>query len=186
MRILNKSMLTVLLLTAGAVQAVEYKQVQPALSTLGFGYKQMGVAMEGKFNKFSAQITIDPAKPERALARFEVALTSIDTGSKDADDEVASKLWFNTKTYPTASFVASGIKPLGGNRYQATGKLTIKGRTQEVSAPVTFKSEAGRGIFSGNFVIKRLAYGIGEGMWADLSTVGDDIQIVFHLVATEK
>lgn len=182
MNILNKSILTVLLLTAGAVQAVEYNQLQANQSTLAFGYKQMGVAMSGKFNQFSAQISFDPARLEKAQAKIEVSLASIDTGSTDADEEVAGKLWFDARNYPIASFVSSGVRQLSGNRYQATGKLTIKGRTQEISAPVTFTPDGNKGIFDGSFNIKRLAYGIGEGEWRDLGTVADDIQIVFHLV----
>jgi len=166
----------------GQAQAVEYNQVQVNQSALTFGYKQMGVAMEGKFNQFAAQIAFDPARLANAQAHIEVTLASIDTGLRDADEEVTGKLWFNTRVYPLASFVSTGIKPLGGNRYQATGKLTIKGRTLEVFAPVTAQTVGNKAIFDGSFNIKRLAYEIGTGEWTDLGTVADDIQIKFHLV----
>ncbi len=181
MTIIHKIALSLLLLSAQA-QAVEYNQVQTNQSALTFAYKQMGVAMDGKFNKFAAQISFDPAKIASAQARIDVSLASIDTGSADADEEVAGRLWFNAKTYPLASFVSSGVKQLGGNRYQATGKLTIKGRTLDIVAPVTFQADASKGVFDGSFNIKRLSYGIGTGEWADLGTVADDIQIKFHLV----
>lgn len=181
MTIIHKIVLSLLLLSAQA-QAVEYNQVQTNQSALTFAYKQMGVAMDGKFNKFSAQISFDPAKLASAQARIDVSLASIDTGSADADEEVAGKLWFNAKTYPLASFVSSGVKQLSGNRYQATGKLTIKGRTLDIVAPVTFQADGSKGVFDGSFNIKRTAYAIGTGEWADLGTVADDIQIVFHLV----
>ena len=171
-----------LTLTAIQAQAVEFNQLQTNESALAFGYKQMGVAMDGKFGKFAAQISFDPAKLATAQAHIDVTLASIDTGSTDADEEVAGKLWFNAKTYPLASFVSSGVKSLGGNRYQATGKLSIKGRTLDVTAPVTFQSTGNRGIFDGSFVINRTAYAIGEGEWRDLGTVADDIQIKFHLI----
>jgi len=180
---MNKQIITsLLLLTAGSAQAVEYNQLQAAQSALTFDYKQMGVPLTGKFNKFSAQLSFDPAKPANARAHFDVVLASIDTGSTDADEEVTGRQWFNAKTYPRATFVSSGVTSLGGNRYQATGKLSIKGRTMDVTAPVTFKTEGNRGVFDGSFNIKRLAYAIGEGEWSDVSTVADEIQIVFHLV----
>lgn len=182
MRFLKSAVLPALLLIASSVQAVEYNQLQPRQSALSFGYKQMGVAMDGKFNKFAAQIAFDPARLANARARIDVSLASIDTGSKDADEEVAGRLWFDAGTYPLASFVSTGIRRLAGNRYQASGKLTIKGRTLEVVAPLTFQSDAARGVFDGSFAIRRTAYAIGTGEWADLSTVADDIQIVFHLV----
>jgi polyisoprenoid-binding protein YceI len=171
-----------LTLIANQAKAVEFNQLQTNESELTFGYKQMGVPMDGKFGRFAAQISFDPAKLSTAQARIEVTLTSIDTGSTDANKEIAGKLWFDTRTYPLASFVSTGVKLLAGNRYQATGKLSIKGRTLDVTAPVTFQSAGNRGVFDGSFVIHRTAYAIGEGEWRDLGTVADDIQIKFHLI----
>jgi polyisoprenoid-binding protein YceI len=179
-----KILLTIflLVLNASSAQALEYTQVQNHLSTVNFAYTQMGVAMEGKFNTFTAQIAFDPARIANSRARISVALSSIDTGSVEANEEVAGKLWFDSKTYPQALFIASGIKPLGNNRYLARGKLSIKGKTLDINAPVTFQSEGKKGYFDGSFIIKRLAFNIGTGVWADLGTVADDIQIKFHIV----
>ena len=58
---------------------------------------------------------------------------SIDTGSTEGDDEVAGKLLFNTKAFPTTRFASSSVRSLGGNRYEVAGQLTIKGRTQAVT-----------------------------------------------------
>lgn len=182
MILLHGTMLLGLMLVAGHASALEFKQVLTNESTVDFGYKQMGVPLEGKFNKFSAQISFDPAKPASAQARIDIDVASIDTGSTEANEEVAGKLWFNTKAFPAASFVSTGIKVLGGNRYQATGKLSIKGKTLEVATPVTFQATGARGVFEGAFTIKRLDYAIGEGEWTDVSTVADEIQIKFHLV----
>ena len=180
--VLHGTMLLGLMLIAGKVAALEFSQVQTNESTVAFGYKQMGVPLDGKFNTFSAQISFDPAQPAKAKARIDIAVASIDTGSDEANEEVVRKLWFDASTHPTASFVSTGIKALGGNRYQATGKLTIKGKTLEVSTPVTFQREGKRAVFEGVFTIKRLDYGIGEGEWTDVDTVADEIQIKFHLV----
>ena len=163
--------------------AIAFNQVQANQSTMTFAYKQMGVPLEGKFRKFAAQLTFDPARINTARAGLEVDLASIDTGSSDGDDEVAGKLWFNTKAYPVARFVSSGVKILGGNRYEALGKLTIKGRSLDVSAPFTFRQEGAVGVFDGAFTLKRLDYAIGEGLWADVGTVANEVRIVFHIVA---
>ncbi len=168
---------------AGSANAVEYNQVLPEKSTLRFNYKQMGIPMEGKFSKFTARMVFDPAKLNSAQAQFDVDLASLDTGVAEADEEVKGKQWFNVKTFPTARFVSSGVKSLGGNRYEALGKLSIKGRDLNVSAPFTFKPEGQTGIFEGSFIIKRLDYAIGEGPWADVSAVANEIPIKFHLVA---
>lgn len=163
--------------------AVEFNEVQAGKSTISFAYKQMNVPLEGRFNKFSARIAFDPARASNAQAKIEVDLASIDAGSSDANDEVGGKLWFNTKAFPAAQFVSTGVKTLGGNRYEALGKLTIKGISRDVFAPFTFRQEGTVAVFDGSFSLKRLDYAIGEGMWADLGTVANEVGIVFHIVA---
>ena len=165
------------------VHAIEFNQVVTDKSTLSFNYKQMGVPMEGKFRKFAARISFDSAKLNAAQAQLDVTLACIDTGFSEADEEVVGKQWFNAKSFPTARFVSSGVKALGGNRFEARGKLTIKGKTLEVSAPFTFKPQGNSAVFDGAFTLKRLDYAIGEGAWADVSAVANEIQIRFHLIA---
>jgi hypothetical protein len=48
-----------------AAHAVEFNQVQPDKSAVSFVYKQMGVAVDGRFRKFSGQLAFDPANPKR-------------------------------------------------------------------------------------------------------------------------
>lgn len=169
---------------SGLGHAAEFNAVQADKSTLVFGYKQMNVGMEGKFKKFAVQLNFDPAKAASAKAVLDVDLASIDTGSSEGDDEVAGKQWFNTKAFRTAHFASSGIKSLGGNRYEVTGPLTIKGRTQTVTAPTTVTIQGNTATFDGAFVLKRADFAIGEGPWADFGTVANEIQIKFHVLAT--
>lgn len=164
---------------ASSAQAGEFNLVRTDKSTVSFVFTQMGVPINGHFGKFAAQLKFDPAKPATASAAIDIDLASIDAGSEEANDEVAGKLWFNTKQFPSARFVASTIRPLGGNRFEAVGKLTIKGRTHDTAAPFTFTA----GIAEGALTIKRADFGIGEGVWADFGTVANEVQIKFHLQA---
>ncbi|AOZ49790.1 YceI family protein [Chromobacterium vaccinii] len=185
-RIAMPLLLSGLLAAPLAAQAVEYTAIQQDKSNIAFGYKQMGVGMQGHFKKFSAQLSFDPAKPAAAKAQLDVNLASIDTGSAEANEQVVDKDWFNTKQYPNARFVSSAIKPLGGNRFQVDGKLTIKGRTQPVSAVATMTPQGNAAAFDGAFAIKRADFAIGEGDWKDFGTVANEIQIKFHLLARAK
>jgi polyisoprenoid-binding protein YceI len=172
-----------LLVIAATAQAEEFNIVHADKSTLGFVFKQMGVSVEGHFGKFSAQLKFDPAKPAAASAAIDIDLASIDAGSPEANDEVAGKQWFSTKAFPNAHFVASTIRPLDGNRYEAVGKMTIKGKTQDITAPFTFTALGRTGTAEGALVIKRADFGIGEGPWADFDTVANEVQIRFRLQA---
>jgi polyisoprenoid-binding protein YceI len=169
-----------------AAQAVEYSQVQAAKSAINFTYKQMGVAVDGKFRRFSSQLSFDPAQPTAARASFDVELASVDTGAPEGDDEVAGKPWFNTKAFPTARFVSGKVKPLGGNRYEVSGQLSIKGKTQEVIVPATFTQQGNSGVFDGSFTIRRADFSIGEGAWAKFDVVANDVLIKFRITATSK
>jgi len=163
---------------AQRVNAVDFGK-----SSITFISKQMNVPVEGKFGKFSVLLAFDAAKPGEGRVQVELELASIDTGSEEANDEVKGKGWFDVKNHPTARFVSSSVKSLGAGRYEVAGKLTIKGRTRDVVAPFTFKLLAPGGVFDGAFILKRLDYGIGEGVWSDTDTVADEVQVKFHLTA---
>ena len=171
------------LAAAAPAAAIEYNQVQAEHSTLSFTAKQMGVPVDGKFRKFSVQIAFDPAQPQATKAAMDVDLASIDAGSDEANDEVVGKQWFNVKAYPTASFVSTAVKSLGGNRYELAGKLSIKGRSHETTAAVSFTTQGKDAVFDGGFVIKRADFAIGEGSWSDFDTVANEIPVHFHIVA---
>ena len=183
---MKKILLALALATAFSAQAVEYSQVQIDKSAIAFVYKQMGVAVDGKFKKFASQLNFDPAKPTAAKATFEVDLASVDTGAPEGDQEVAGKPWFNTKAFPTAKFVSTGVKALGGNKYEVAGQLSIKGKTQDVVVPATFTAQGNSGVFDGSFTIRRADFSIGEGSWAKFDIVANDVLIKFRITANSK
>lgn len=154
-----------------------YGTLLPEHSRISFVSKQMGVPVNGSFRRFNAQVAFDPAKPETARARIEVELASVDAGSREANDEVVDKDWFFVKNFPAAIFEVRRVKPLGNNRFEIAGSLTIKGRSKEITAQAVFSESAGVGSFDAAFVLKRLDFGIGEGPWGDPGTVADEVQV---------
>lgn len=163
-------------------QAAVFTQVQSDKSSIAFVYQQMGVTMDGQFKRFKSSLVFDTAKPAAAKATIEVDLASIDTGT-DADKEVGAKTWFNTQSFPTARFVSGAVKPLGGNRYEIAGNLTIKGQTKAVTVPATFATQGKAGVFEGSFTIRRGDFSIGEGAWAKFDVVGNDVVVKFRITA---
>lgn len=186
MNTILKAGLMALALSATAVaQAAEYTRVLPEKSNVSFVYKQMGVAVDGKFRKFTAQLAFDPARPAAARAQFDVDLASVDAGSADADQEVAGKDWFNTKAFPKARFVSTSVKPLSGNRYEVAGKLTIKNSTRDIVFPASFTPAGNTGAFDGAFTIRRGDFAIGEGAWSKFDIVANEVQVKFHVIAAQ-
>ena len=91
----------------------------------------------------------------------------------------------NAAQFPRASFVSSTVKPAGGGRVDVIGMLTIKGKTIDVSFPVSVRQEGANQIFEGALPIKRLMFNVGEGEWRDTSTVADEVVIKFHIVTSQ-
>ena len=172
-----------LLLLVGSAQATPYQSIQLDKSSLQFVYRQMGVPMEGRFKKFSAQVNFDPLKPQQAKVSLDIDMTQIDAGSNEADQEVKSKGWFNAGAFPKATFTVQQIKPQGANQYDVIGQLNLKGQTREVKFPLKHVAQGSQGMLSGEFILKRGDFGIGEGMWSKFDTIANDVHIRFQLLA---
>src|SRR3954464_6179643 len=153
------------LLAASLAAAAAPQKIIAAQSSIKFVSRQMNVPVEGEFKRFDATVDFDPKKPEATKAEFEVDLGSIDLGSVEGDTEVKKKAWLDVPGFPKARCVATSVKPLGGNKYEASGALSIKGATQNVVAPFTLAESGGLRIVEGQFPMKRLQYKIGEGSW---------------------
>lgn len=170
-------------LFASTLAGAAVLKTDPAKSSVAAVFKQMNVPVEATFKSFTARIDYDAAKPEASKATVDIQTASLDLGDAEYNREVAKKEWFNTAQFPKASFVSTAIKPAGPGKLTVAGKLTIKGKTADVSFPLTVKAEAGKHLFEGQLPIRRLAFNIGEGEWKDTSMVADEVVIKFRVSA---
>ncbi len=170
-----------LALCATAMPALAQQKLLPAQSDIAFVFKQMGVSVEGNFKKFDAKINFDAAKLAASQVAFTVDIASATLGSPEIDAELPKSDWFNTAKFPQATFASSGFKALGGGKYDVSGKLTIKGQSQDVVVPITMTQTGAVTTATGAFPIKRLVFKIGENDWTDTSLVANDVQIKFKL-----
>jgi polyisoprenoid-binding protein YceI len=157
-------------------------QLQSAGSEIAFTTKQMGVPVEGKFSKFSAQIALDPKAPQTGTVSFAIDTGSARFGSAELDAEVPKATWLNAPKFPQATFQSSTIKAAGPGKFEVSGKLGIKGAMQDVVVPVQVTQAGGVSTASGSFTIKRLDFKIGDGEWADTSMLANDVVVKFKLV----
>ncbi len=160
-------------------------KTDPAKSSVSAVFKQMNVPVEGKFKRFNAQIDYNAAKPETSKANMEIEVASFDLGDAEFNKEAQKKDWFNGMQFPKATFMSSAIKPAAAGKLDVSGKLTIKGKTADVTFPLSVKQEGAVQVFEGSLPIKRLAFNIGEGEWKDTSMVADEVVIKFRVVATQ-
>ena len=88
MNILTKTLALAIAALTLQAQAAPYQSIVPAKSSVTFSYKQMGVAIDGRFKKFAAQVNFDPVKADAAKAML---------ASVKGDDTAAllASLWLN-------------------------------------------------------------------------------------------
>jgi polyisoprenoid-binding protein YceI len=172
-------------LCCASVIAATVLKTDPAKSNITAAFKQMNVPVEGKFKKFDARIEFDAAKPDASKANVDIDITSFDLGDPAFNSEVMKKDWFNAAQFPHASFASTAMKSIASDKFDVSGKLTIKGKTADVHFPMGMKKEGSNLVFEGALPIKRLAFNIGEGEWKDTSVVADEVTIKFRVVAAQ-
>lgn len=165
-------------------QAAPALQVDQGKSVVTATAKQIGVPIEGKFKKFTAMILFDPLQPLQAKASVDIDVASYDMGAAEYNKEVTGKDWFNAAKFPTANFVSGSVTAPAPGKLILAGKLTLKGKTVDISVPITVRSEGAIQIFDGILPIRRTQFSIGDGEWKDTSVVADDVLIKFHVVAS--
>jgi len=161
--------------------AAAQQKVNPAQSEISFGIKEMGVPVEGRFKKWSADIAFDPKKPEAAKVSFAIDTGSASVGEPQSDAELPKATWFNVAKFPQATFTSSSVKAKGPGKYEVAGKLAIKGTQRDVVVPLSLAQAGAVTTATGQFTIKRLEFKIGDGDWSDTSTVADEVTVKFKL-----
>jgi polyisoprenoid-binding protein YceI len=155
--------------------------MQPKESKLTFVGEQAGAQFEGAFDKFTADISFDPKNLPASRFDVKIDTASVNTQDGERDDTIKSADLFDVKRFPSAQYVADKFTDKGGNKYSATGKLTLRNVTRDVPIDFTFESKDGSAWLKGTAKIKRLDFGVGQGEWKDTSTVGNDVQVRFAL-----
>lgn len=158
---------------------ITYK-LDPAKSNLQFVFNQAGAKNDGKFTKYDVSFA-----PESNALSVVVQVSSLDTGDEDRDSTLRSADLFNVAKFPQAKFAATKITHGAGDKYEAVGKLTIRDISRDVKIPLTFKmaNEGGKqvGNMTGEIVIKRLDYGVGQGEWKSTEWVDNEVTVKFSL-----
>ncbi|MDQ6639930.1 MAG: YceI family protein [Pseudomonadota bacterium] len=182
-RLLAALLAPLLVAAAGAEPAAPARLV-PTQSEITFQVKQSGVPIDGRFRKFDAQLALDPKAPQTGSVTISIDTASATVGFAESDAELPRAPWFNSAKFPRAVFQSSAIKGLGGGRLQVAGKLDLKGNSHELVVPVTIVQSGAHSAASGEFVVRRLDFKIGENEWSDLGLVANDVRVRFKLVFT--
>lgn len=150
-------------------------------SRLGFELVETGNAVAGRFGRWTAEISYDPANLATARIRIKVETASAVTGDPRRDPLMIGSDWLDSARVPTAVFEAQGFRALGGDRFEASGPLKLRDGERPVTLTFTLIVEGEEARARGRALLVRTQFGIGHGQWAGV--VSFDVTVEFDIVA---
>jgi len=160
-RALLATALIALALPAGAQQAAAAWKVDPAKSAIVFRSTYAGTPVMGRFARWTAAISFDPAKLAEAKVVVDVDLASASTGDRTVDPQLPTADWFNTGAFPRARFTSTSVVQTGGGRYLAKGSLAMRGVSVPVELPFTLTINGDSAQMAGTAKLDRRAFKLG-------------------------
>ncbi|MDZ7840581.1 MAG: YceI family protein [Gammaproteobacteria bacterium] len=172
-------------LTVAPAMAAEW-QVADSGSRIGFVATYEDTAFEAWFRSFDAAIRFDPDAPADASFDIRIDVMSVDSNSPDRDEGMRGEEWLATDRHPEARFLAEGVEKLSGNRFQATGPLTLKDVRRTIEVPFTWEQSGDEAVLTAETEVQRTGFDIGTGDWAEDDTIGFTVTIKARLALTRR
>jgi len=151
-----------------------------AHSQVNFVAEALLLTAHGHFEKFDADVQLDPENLENSALSFTIDVGSINTRIERRDNHLRSADFFDAANHPQATFTATKITKRDDRNLTLTGDLTIRGKTKSIDIPVVlvFLRED-RARFKGEFKINRHDFGVSYNSRAN--SIEDEVLVQFDL-----
>ncbi|GHB99596.1 YceI family protein [Thermomonas carbonis] len=180
---MRKTLILAMTLLCAPAFAADY--VQAPGSTLTFAGSYQGDVFTGRFPGFATAFRFDPKQLATSKLVVSIPLATAATSNADYDGELRGTSFFDSAKFPRATYNATKFRALGGNRYAADGVLTLRGVSKPVVLEFTWTPGAAP-VLAGKATVKRLAFGVGGGDWADTALIPDVIAISTRVMFKAK
>ena len=169
--------------------------IDPSHSRFGFVARHaMVTKVRGSFNEFEGTATIDGANPANSSVRVAIKVDSIDTRNAQRDEHLRTNDFLDAATYPEITFESTSIKHDGGDEFEVTGDLTIRGTTKSITLPLEYQGSAtdpfgnARVGFEGSVVINRKDWGVNFNVALEAGgvLVSEKVTLEFEISAVKQ
>jgi len=176
------------LITQASGQARTW-ELDKAHSNIYFSVDHIFSKVHGHFNDYTAEINFDPTNLADSSFVFEIETKSIDTNIAKRDKHLQSDDFFGAGKFPMIKFSSEQVTDVGNNVYEVKGKLVLKGKTYDLTLPLTLAgikahpAVKGKDVigFNGTMTIDRLEYGVGNGKFYQMGVVGKEVDILVSM-----
>jgi len=159
-------------------------RVQPSASSLSFSTTQGGSPIRGRFTDWSADILFSPDALDASRVRVTVSMSSFVTEDAESRGVLGGAEWFDTASNPSAVFFADRFRALGGDRYEASGALRLKGVSRPATLRFRLTIDGDTARMSGTTTLDRTAFGVGTGEWAGTDDIPAAVSVRTELRAS--
>jgi polyisoprenoid-binding protein YceI len=173
-------------LFASSSRASEWS-VEPSKSWLGFTGTMANLPFDGRFQRWRATISFDPAHPESGHARVAIDMASAVTGDKQKDAALPQSDWFDVKTFPEAVLEVQSFRAKGTpSSYDAIATLTMRGVKKDLTMPLSIEIRGDTLHAKGGVSLLRSDFGVGQGQWTSAQWVALEVATAFDVTATRR
>jgi polyisoprenoid-binding protein YceI len=171
---------TALLTTLGWAQVPVF-EVTPVSSSVTFDVKS-SVSIVGKFDKWTATLTVKSPDVTTAALDIQVQAASVNTGSGMKNGKLKSKDFFDVEQNPLITFKSDHCVQTGPNTFDVPGVFTIRGVSKPQTLQLTLSGKGtGNGEVKGSMYFDRKDYGINGSI--PFVTIADRVQVDVDLKA---
>ncbi len=164
----------------------EYTLTRQYGSVLFKVFYQQYLNLVGRFDDYSATLSLDPANLANSQLTATVTMTSLNMNDADVVETVVnSSTWFNASIYPKATFTSTSATVTGDNEVDFHGDLNFVGKTLPWTFHVKFNPGSGPlggssvGIY-GTGTIDRVQYGLNQYLNMAAETVEIEVNAKFN------
>lgn len=147
-------------------------------SSIKFKIKNFGFETGGSFTGLKGTVSFDPGDVKKDSLDLSVDANTINTDNSMRDGHLRKEDYFDVQNYPRIRFVSTSVTVDRNAHFTATGKLTIKNTTREISIPFTATPKDGGYIFTGEFKLNRRDFQVGGS-----STISNGLTVYFSVFA---
>lgn len=163
---MKKILLSLVICTAAVAQAQNFIPTDGG-SKLHFVIKNFGINTGGDVAGMKGKIKFNAKQISTSFFDVTVAVNTIDTDNSKRDGHLKSDDYFDAEKYPTIHLVSTEIKQGADlKNFIFKGNLTIKNIMKPVEFPFTAEKKDAGALFTGEFVINRIDYGVGKESFA--------------------
>ena len=165
--------------------------IDPAHSAAEFKVRHMMISyVKGKFSGLSGVLKLDESDYTRSTVDVSIPAASVSTVDDKLDAHLKNEDFFDVEKFPTLTFTSTGIRSTGGQDYEVTGDLTIRGVTNPVTLSVNELSEPSKDPWgnlriglSGSTKVNRKDFGLVWNATLELGgvLVGDEVTITLDV-----